>query len=120
MDYSTRTAIAYLTEKIRQNDTRGTIRLGDFRGHEALILSPEETVAGNPVQTFIYHYADHLCELTTSDPSSVQLEAGTPILPLKKFHLSLSSGGLLHFRYTDDLGDTDDAYIAIITQEAGT
>ena len=40
--YHTRsTALTYLSEKIRQNDTSGNVSVGSFQGHQALVIRQE-------------------------------------------------------------------------------
>ena len=41
INYNTRTAYAYLTEKIRQNDQEGAIEIGTLEGNPAIILTEE-------------------------------------------------------------------------------
>nr|WP_051527049.1 DUF4860 domain-containing protein [[Eubacterium] cellulosolvens] len=117
LDYSARTAIAYMTEKIRQNDTCGSVELGNFENCKALVLTPREALDDTSVRTYIYFYEDNLCELTTTDPSSVHPAAGTHILPLKDVSLDFLSDDLLHFKCVDNWGNEAETCIALLSQE---
>lgn len=117
LDYSARTAIAYMTEKIRQNDTYGSVQLGSFEDCQALVLIPRESVDDASIRTYIYFYENNLCELTTTDPASVHPSAGTPILPLKSVSISFLSDHLLHFKCVDNWGNDAETCIALLSQE---
>lgn len=60
-NYSTRTAAAYLAEKVRQGDSAGTISLSEVEGTPALRIDTMGEDGASYV-TYIYCYDGSLCE----------------------------------------------------------
>lgn len=65
-NYETRTISSYLTEKLRQNDTGGSITVTELEGTPALSLKSVE----NDISyvTYIYYYENALREMVSSIP----------------------------------------------------
>lgn len=82
-NYNLRTAMSYLTVKIRQHDNGRNVFLGEFQGTEALCLTDE--MEGETYTTYIYLYDGKLKELFTADGSHVSLSMGTDIASLNSF-----------------------------------
>lgn len=87
-NYNSRTAFAYISEKIRQNDSSDSVRVGSLGDTPAVILSQEYN--GSVYHTYLYAYENKLCELFVSADSNIGaglLSAGSPILPIMSFEL---------------------------------
>ena len=100
-NYSSRTAFAYVSEKLRQHDSRsgGGVSCGDMEGSDCLIL--EENESGTV--TYIYMYDGSLKELRVRSDVRVSPESGLDITPVKDFSVS-SEGALLFINITADDG----------------
>lgn len=98
LNYSSRTAFSYVTEKIRQNDTASSISIGSILGEDAIILTQE--IEGEEYSTYLYEYEGCLMELFLrkgSDTGSNALKAGRKILELDAFELVHLEGPLYRF-----------------------
>ena len=102
--YSTRTAISYVAEKIRQHDTAGSISLGDVEGHTALVLSDQ--VGETTYLTYIYTDNENLYELTVREGTNVTVSLGDPILEVQDFAITDAGNGFYEFTASDDSGNT--------------
>ena len=87
--YARRTAVQYLTTRVRQAQR---VEIGDFEGCEGLIL--EETIDGECYTTRIYCYDGWLRELYTVPGAKVSANAGTEILEAENLELT-REGSLL-------------------------
>lgn len=82
-NYHLRTAMSYLTVKIRQHDNGKDVFLGELQGTEAICLSDQ--IEGKEYITYIYLYDGQLKELFTPAQSQVSLSMGTDIASLDSF-----------------------------------
>lgn len=94
--YSARTAVRYVTTRVRQGQT---VTVEDFGGCEALTIP--ETVDGKPYVTRVYWYDGFLWELYCAENASLSPEDGEKVMELE--HLSFSlEGDLLTARIGDE------------------
>ena len=110
-NYTARTGLSYVSEKIHQNDTDGQIQIGTFNGQDALILT--QTVEDSAYQTYIYAYKGELKELFLKENTAADLSAGTTILEIQDFSMEKSAKNLLHFSCTDTNGKTASIVVSI-------
>ena len=94
-----RTAYAYLTQKVRQGDVAGRIRVGSFPGSEgvdALIFSRE--IREDIYETYLYAHDGNLCELTVRQSADASPAMGAAIFPVDRFSVTedAQTKGLLH------------------------
>lgn len=82
-NYNLRTAMSYITVKIRQHDNGQDVFLGDLQGTEALCLT--DTIDEEIYTTYIYLYDGQLKELFTPEGSMASLSMGTTIASLNSF-----------------------------------
>ena len=68
-NYSSRSSISYVTEKIRQHDSEGQVFVGNLEGEPALILT--QNYNNEIYETWIYRDGNHLKE--------IMVAAGTPV-----------------------------------------
>jgi len=82
-NYTARTALAYVSEKVRHYDTENAISIRDLNGSPAIVLSEE--IDGVPYNTWLYFHEETLRELFQKASSVVSPQNGTPLVNLKSF-----------------------------------
>lgn len=100
--YSTRTALSYTAEKIRQHDREGSIFLTKINGETALAM--KDQVGEEIYITYIYPDTDSLYELSVREGASVSAELGEKILEVKDFHITDKGRGFLEISASDTDG----------------
>lgn len=98
------TTLAYVAEKIRQNDSDGGISAGTFQGQECLVLKGGS--GDIRYTTYIYSYKGKLKELTLRDDTDASPSDGKDILAVADFSVSEIKPGLFRFTSTDTDGTT--------------
>lgn len=96
VNYESRTAVSYIMEKVRQNDTTDSIFLTDLENVPALCMLSE--IDEETYCTYLYLYDGHLKELFMREGASLGgqvLPAGTDIMDLQEFSLSYASDDLI-------------------------
>lgn len=107
-NYTTRTALAYLSEKLRQHNEAGALSETTVGDQPALALT--ETKDGANYITYIYYYDGALRELFTSASATPTPETGSKITDLSSFTFeelpspSEDVGHLLRLSAADDTG----------------
>ena len=102
--YSTRTAVSYVAEKLRQHDESGGVSLGQVEDYPALVLLDD--VDGTPYVTYIYSDGETLFELTVREGTAVTADLGEPILAVKDFTISDAGNGFYEFSASAADGST--------------
>lgn len=97
-----RTALSYISEKIRQNDTGGALEIINIEGTECLALSADYNDV--PHTTYIYEYDGMLKELFVRDDVSVSLEDGKDIMAISSLSISRIDDHLYRFITVDSQG----------------
>lgn len=98
-NYSARGTVAYLTEKVRQNDRENGVAVKEIGGEPALVFSEE--IGGEVYETWSYLYGGSLREITVKRGTEIVPESGQPIMELKELRLELPSRRLLRILATD-------------------
>lgn len=91
-NYDSRTAIAYVTEKLREADASDAVAIGELDEQPALVLS--QFVGETKYCTYLYAYDGNLCELFTSADSDLPASAGQSILSIRSFTISQPQSNL--------------------------
>lgn len=109
-NYSTRTAVAYVGEKVRENDRAESIQLGVLPGDgsvSALSLTRRGQV--KDLRIFIYYYEGALRELATTDAYADSLDpaAGQVVAELKGASFEALENGLFRFTATGENGSEE-------------
>ena len=107
------TALTYITEKVRQNDAAGALRVGRIGDCEALVIAQGDEIL---YDTYIYCYDGSLRELMIKRELAPAPEMGRALLPMDSLELTLE-GGLLCIRCTDGTGETRERSVALTAQE---
>ena len=94
-NYDLRTGVLYLAEKTRQNDIAGAVRVEQYQGADALVLTEQRT--GKGYETWIFVYEDKLCEVLIAPGSINELSVSQlqSIMPMKSMRLTLDEANLL-------------------------
>ena len=117
-NYTVRTALAYVTEKIRHADESGAISPGELDGLPALILS--QKIEGTSYRTYLYFQDGALKELLTEASREVTPEQGTAIVSLAGFSIEKTEDGFYSVRAEDANGEVLSAYIRPRTEVANS
>lgn len=106
-NYTTRTALNYVTQKVRHNDVQNHVLINTFDGHKALILQ------GDGYATYLYAYDGSLYELYLLDGAEASAASGTAVLDLSSFDANWAEDRLLHISCTDSGGSLSDTCISL-------
>lgn len=102
--YSTRTALAYVGEKIKQHDTSGGILLSEIEDETALVM--KDTIDHTTYLTYIYPNGDSLYELSVKEGTNISKNMGNKIIEVKDFTIKDKENGFLECSASDHNGKT--------------
>lgn len=108
-NYTERTALAYVSEKIRHFDQGNAVSLGELNGIPALHLSQD--IEGAPYVTYIYFHDNALKELLVKADQEVSLEQGSRIVELADFSMEETQDGFYQLLAVDESGEKLSLYI---------
>ena len=103
-NYTSGTALSYLTEKLRQNDREDGIFLD--------VVLRQETADASYL-TYLYAWDGQLRELYVKEGTTLSPSAGKSILPVKEFSVEETENQVITFRCTDTSGETATAVYTI-------
>ena len=103
--YTVHTSLAYVAEKIRQNDVAGSITVMTLDGTECLAL--KNSSDGINSTTYLYVSDGWLKELFVRDDTDVSLNAGKNIIEASDFKVAELNNGLYRITITDTEGVTN-------------
>jgi len=106
--YYSRTALFYITEKLRHRDSRGCVEISEFGGAPALVLT--EKYDGVEYETVIYAYGGSIRELFHEKGVKFELGAGGRIMDGQALSFLFVSDGLVRIDYTDTQGGSSSAF----------
>ena len=107
-NYTARTSIAYITEKIRQADEKNAIEIRNENGHQILMMTT--MIDDTAYATSLYEYDGWLYELFAR--TDIPLDAGQPIMEIQELTFSQISPRLLSVSFVDGTGDSTSLYIS--------
>lgn len=111
LNYTSRTSLSYISEKIHQNDINDAVSLGSFDGCEALVI--KQSVGEDIYYTYIYADNKELKELFVKDGTTAKASSGRKILDIQDFSIEQISDHLLKFSCTDQNNQTASSVIGI-------
>ncbi len=117
-NYTTRTALTYVAEKVRQHDSTSSISLGTLEDAPALELS--ESIGGVSYITYIYEDENALKELFVQVSQPVTKSQGETILAIQNFSIEQAGENLLRFTVTDEENTSASLFIHIRSHSTGT
>lgn len=111
LNYTSRTGLSYISEKIHQNDVNGSVSINELNGTPALVM--EQTYDDAVYYTYIYTYDGELKELFVKNNTPVELSAGKTILEVKTFSMEEAGENLLRFRCVDKSSQESSIIVSI-------
>lgn len=111
LQYTSRTGLSYISEKIHQNDGNGAITLGSFDGCDALIM--EQELGEKTYLTYIYANDQSLKELFIKSGVNAKAADGRTILDIQNFSIRQLSENLFRFDCTDAKGQTSSTIVGV-------
>lgn len=115
LQYTSRTGLSYISEKIHQNDGNGTIALGSFDGCDALIM--DQFYGEEVYHTYIYAYGQELKELFIRDGVTASAADGRTILEIQDFSIEQLSENLFQFDCTDAKNQASSTIVGIRSRQ---
>jgi len=106
-------ALSYVTERLRQSDEAGAVRVTELGGCPALVITQGD---GPVYDTYIYCYDGSLRELMVRRELAPEPHMGRALLPLAEF-LPEQSLGLLKLTCTDEAGTTARCWVSLLSGE---
>lgn len=116
-NYSARTSIEYITEKIRQSDVQNAIQLKKEQETEILMLTEE--IDEIPYATSLYEYNGWLYELFARTDVDLPLDAGQPVIELKNLSFTQLSPNLLSISLCAATGEETTIYVSTHSSSEG-
>lgn len=109
--FSARTGLSYITMKLRQAETAGSIEVNGGR-----IIIGEE-IGGTAYETHIYLEEGMLRESFVK--KGADAAGGTALVPAEKFSIEEKNGGLIAFTLTDADGNEESASVFVHASTEG-
>jgi hypothetical protein len=109
-NFKSRTALSYVTEKMRQFDHSGGAAVIHYGETPVLVLN--ERVGDNDYSTFLYEQDGYLTELTARSDYDFDLTGGTKVVPVSGFFVERVTDSLYRFTLTDENGESVSYYVA--------
>ncbi len=97
--FSGPTALNYITQKAKQNDTTNALFLQDIEGTHALVI-PSASAQGYAY--FIYHHEGFIKEIYAKDDISLSLSGGQQLVAAKELTFEDDNGLLMATVVTED------------------
>ena len=116
-NYTAQTALAYLTEKVHQNDVSGQITLESFDGCPALVLRQSREDQTYVTYLFVAHR--ELRELFIQDGTAATAEDGRSILDVASLDMEEIGNHSFLFTCTDETGETARAVVHVRSGKGG-
>ncbi len=117
VNFNSRTALAYVTEKVHQHDRRGGVSISIEEANPVLTL--RQFINSDEYCTYLYEDNGYLKELTAKGDVPLVKSAGKEILKLKSFTAAAVSDSLYRFNIEDDEGNTTEFYVSLYSYTQG-
>ena len=116
-NYNVRTSVAYLSEKVRQNDGAGSVEIRDVGGNDALVLTQQ--AEDDSYETWIYAQGKKLREVTVAAGKKITPGDGQEIMDLSRLQIRETGEGLIQMEITDIQGNTFESAVFLRSTESG-
>ena len=110
-NYTSRTCLSYIAEKIHQNDVGGTVSIGTFDGCDALVL--DQAHGEDTYYTYIYVHENELKELFIKEGAEVTAADGKTVLKVEDFSMESLSDNLMQFHCVDENNQESSSVLCI-------
>lgn len=111
LNYTSRTSLSYISEKLHQNDYNGSVYVGSFDGCDAIVMEQENE--NDTYYTYIYAYDQELKELFIKKDVKADASSGRTILEIKDFSIEQPSDRLLRISCSDQKGRQASTMVSI-------
>lgn len=109
-NYNTRTSFAYITEKLRQNDSIDSISIGKLDSIDAFIFT--ETINDVEYSTYLYEYNGYLKELFAKADQTLDPSAGQNIIEIADLSFTTINDHLYQFHLTNENKESITLYVS--------
>ena len=92
-NFQSQTALAYVSNKVKQADAIGGIDVADVEGTSVLVLNQE--YGGVPYETMVYYMDGHMMELFCEKNSGMGLIDGTEIMESEEIYFEEEGENLI-------------------------
>lgn len=113
--YTSRTALGYVTAKLHQSDAAGCVSLGTLEDVPALVISEE--FDGVEYKTFVYCWNGYITELFCPASEPLLPSDGLPVITAETLAFSMD-GGLVRIDCVTASGAAT-AYVSLVSWEGG-
>lgn len=110
-NFNSRTALAYVTEKMRQSDSSDSFSIGTYYECPALIISSK--IANTQYYTYLYEYNGYLKELMIREGITLDPDTGQNIIAVSDFRLTQINEHLMNCTITLNNNQSYNLYITI-------
>ena len=115
-NYAKRTALSYVTEKIRAHDYDGgeqyeSVAIDSHDGQSVLIF--KENINDKLYVTYLFVNEGYLTEFTTQDGNDFSYDKGTKIISVKEFSVTKSQDALYHVNIVDEYDNITNFYVSL-------
>lgn len=122
-NYEKRTAMSYLTEKIRSHDYTGGVEVTDVNGTSASddhsVLKLYQEMGGKRYITYLYVADGYLKEFTADEEYDFDYTSGTDILAVDDFSVRKESDSMYHFSIEDTNGEKTEFFVTLYSGTDG-
>ncbi len=112
-NYTKRVSLSYVSNKIRQNDENGNIRIEDVNGSNAIVIT--ETYDTENYETWIYYYDNSIYEMFTDAGMKFNPDDGMRIMDIENFEIEKLSSDLYKFT-TSESNKTSELIINLYSE----
>lgn len=109
-NYTSRTSISYITEKIRQSDVECAIRIVTQDNTQILMLT--QVINDIPYATSLYEYDGYLYELFARTDLDLPLDAGQPVLELHSLSFKQIVPNILEISFSEEINSEQKIYVS--------
>ena len=118
VNFNSRTALAYVTEKVHQHDRRSGVDITIKDGKPVLKLT--QYINSDEYCTYLYEHGGYLKELTAKGDVGLVKSAGKEILKISEFTAQKENDSLYRFMIADDEGNETEFYVSLYSYSYGT
>lgn len=110
-NFNSRTALAYITEKVRQSDSADSISAGTFHDGPALIITSR--IDDTEYLTYLYEYNGYIKEIIVRKGMTLDPAIGQDIIAVSDFYLTPINDHLMNCTITIDEMQSYNLYISV-------
>ena len=113
--YTSRTALGYITAKLHQSDAAGCVSLGVLGDVPAVVIS--ETIDGEAYKTYVYCWEGYIMELFCPASEPLLPADGLRVIAAEKLDFFMD-GGFLRIDWVTESG-AETGYVGLVSGKGG-